>query len=68
MSVNVSTALLADCCPKECAVDETTSLSEMLDGILIFRTLVLARKTRNQRQPASSDILKAPCRHQTHHS
>lgn len=41
----------------------TTFLSEMLDGILIFRTVVLARKTRNQRQPVGSDILKAACRH-----
>lgn len=39
-----------------------TSLSEMLHGILVYRTVVLARKTSNQRQPVGSDVLKAPCR------
>lgn len=65
MNVNVSIVLLADCCPKQCAVDSNYLLVEMLDGILIFRTVVLARKTRKQRQPVFSGVLKASCRHRS---
>lgn len=49
MSVNVSTALLADCSPKECAVDETTFLSEMLDETLICRTLCFSKKDQKSK-------------------